>query len=370
MKKRIGACLLTIALLLCALAGCADSPQSAPSGESASDGTQSASAPSDISSTSSQTPAEVSSSQEEQSASAAPRTEFRIASLKGPTTMGLVKLMRDAEDGAARHDYTVNMYGTADEIAPQLIQGQLDVALIPCNLASTLYNKMEGGVELLAVNTLGVLYIVTTGEGIESAADLAGKTILTTGKGTTPEYVLDYVLTQNGLVPGEDVTVEYKSEAAEVLAAMQTSSGYPIAMLPQPYVTTAQMQMENLRVALDMTEEWAKVAPDSQLVTGVAVVRREFAEQNPDALAEFLEDYAASTQYVTEHVDEAAALCASYGIVPKEEIAKKALPACNITCLTGIEMKQAVSGYLRVLYDRNPKAVGGALPDDAFYYGA
>ena len=223
---------------------------------------------------------------------------------------------------------------------------------------------------MAAANTLGVLYVVTTGDDITSVADLAGKTIYTTGKGTTPEYVLNYVLTQNGLTPGEDVTIEYMSEATEVLAAMQASSGYPVAMLPQPYVTTAQMQMEGLKVALDMTEEWDKVSPDSALVTGVVVARKEFVEQNEAAFNEFLEDYKASTEFVNANVDEAAALVAGYEIVPKEPIAQKALPECNITFISGADMKAKVSGYLKVLYDQNPEAVGGTLPDDAFYYGA
>lgn len=182
--------------------------------------------------------------------------------------------------------------------------------------------------------------------------------------------MLNYVLTQNGLTPGEDVTIEYMSEATEVLAAMQASSGYPVAMLPQPYVTTAQMQMEGLKVALDMTEEWDKVSPDSALVTGVVVARKEFVEQNEAAFNEFLEDYKASTEFVNANVDEAAALVAGYEIVPKEPIAQKALPECNITFISGADMKAKVSGYLKVLYDQNPEAVGGTLPDDAFYYGA
>jgi NitT/TauT family transport system substrate-binding protein len=299
----------------------------------------------------------------------AERTTFRIASLKGPTTMGLTKLMSDVAAGEARHDYQVTMYGTADEIVPQIVSGEVDAALIPCNLASVLYNsKAEGKIEVAAINTLGVLYVVETGDTIQSIADLKGKTIYTTGKGTTPEYALNYVLTQNGLTPGKDVTIEFKSEATEVLSAMQLSSGYPIAMLPQPYVTTAQSKMENLRVALDLTEEWDKVSADSGLVTGVLVAQKDFIEKNPLAFEEFLADYQASTEYVNANVDEAAKLVAEYGIVPAEGIAKKAIPQCNITFIAGEEMKKKVSGYLGVLFEQNPKSVGGALPDDAFYY--
>lgn len=363
--KKLLCLLLSAALMLGLLAGCG-----APSSASAPDASAAPSSTAEDAPGASSVPEEASSAAPAPAETPAARTTFRIASLKGPTTMGLVGLMDDADNGRARHDYQVTMHGTADEIAPQLLQGQIDIALVPCNLASVLYNKTGGAIEVAAVNTLGVLYVVTTSDEIKSVADLAGKTIYTTGKGTTPEFALNYVLTQNGLTPGEDVTIEFMSEATEVLAAMQLSSGYPIAMLPQPYVTTAQMQVEGLHTALDLTEEWDKVSPDSALVTGVVVVRREFAEQNPDALREFLEDYKASTEFVNSDTDAAAALVAHYEIVPKEEVARKALPACNITFLDGAPMKEKISGYLQVLFDQDPQSVGGALPDDAFYYGA
>lgn len=303
-----------------------------------------------------------------ESAPAAPRTAFRIGSLKGPTTMGLVKLMDDVDKGAARHDYTVSMYGTPDEITPQLVKGEMDIAIVPANLASVLYNKTEGQLQVAAVNSLGVLYMVTTGDDIKSVADLKGKTILTTGKGTTPEYTLNYILKQNGLTVGTDVQVEFYSEATEVATAMQASSGYPIAMLPQPYVTLLQAQMPNLKVVLDMTEECEKISPETGLVTGVIVARKAFVEQNPAAFDAFLEDYTASAAFVNENIDAGAAMVAARGIVPKEEIAKKAIPACKIVSITGAEMQTRVSGYLEMLFAQNPQSVGGALPKEDFYY--
>lgn len=350
--KKFVSLLLAFSLALC-LAACGGSASSAVSGSAASSEAASS---------------EAASSEAAQELSTT--DALRIAGLKGPTTMGLVELMDSADKGEARHDYQVTMYGTADEIAPQLIKGDIDVALVPCNLASVLYNKTEGAVQVAAINTLGVLYVVTNGDGISSVADLKGKTIYSTGKGTTPEYVLNYVLSQNGLTVGTDVTVEYLSEATEVAAAMESAGEGAVAMLPQPYVTTLQMQNENVKVALDMTEEWNKVSPDSALVTGVAVVRKEFAEANPAAFEEFLEDYASSVDFVNSNVEAAAELVAGYEIVPKAPVAQKALPECNITFITGSEMKEKVSGYLQVLYDQAPDSVGGTMPDDAFYYGA
>ena len=290
----------------------------------------------------------------------------RIAGLKGPTTMGLVNLLPMEEDGSASLDYDLQLYGTADEIVPLLTKGELDMAAIPANLAATLYQKTQGGIQVMAVNTLGVLYVVEKGDTIHSVADLKGRTILSTGKGTTPEYVLRYILQQNGIDPDKDVTIEFYSEATEVTAQMAVAED-AIAVLPQPYVTSASMQDDTLRVALDLTEEWDKIC-DTQLITGVTVVRTEYAQEHPDVVAAFLKDYTASVDAANNDLDGTAALCEEQGVVAKAAIAKAALPNCNIVCVTGDEMQADVAGYLQVLYDADPASVGGAMPDDGFYW--
>ena len=294
---------------------------------------------------------------------------LRVAGLKGPTTMGLVNLLSMEADGTASMKYDLQLYGAADEIVPLLMKGELDMAAIPANLAATLYQKTEGGIQAVAVNTLGVLYVVEKGgDTVQSMADLKGRTILSTGKGTTPEYVLRYLLTQNGIDPDKDVTIEYYSEATEVTAQMANAED-AIAVLPQPYVTAAGLQDETLRVALDLTEEWNKVC-DTQLITGVTVVRKEYAEEHPDVVAAFLTDYAKSVEAANTDLEGTAALCEEQGVVAKAAIAKKALPECNIVCLTGDELKTNASAYLQVLFDADPKAVGGAMPGDDFYWTA
>lgn len=294
-------------------------------------------------------------------------TVFRIASLKGPTTMGMVKLMSDAETGDTAHDYRVNMYGTADEIVPKLINGELDMALVPCNLAAVLYNKTEGAVQVAAINTLGVLYVVESGDTIQTIKDLKGKTVYSTGKGTTPEYGLNYLLKQNGIDSAKDLTIEYKSESTE-LAVMLAEKEKAIAVMPQPFVTIVQTQNDKVRTALSFSDEWDKVSDDSSLVTGVLLVRKSFAEENKAAFSEFLDEYKASTEYVNANTEDAGVLIEKYGIVPNAVIATKAIPACNITCIEGDEMKMKVGGYLSVLFEANPQSVGGALPEDDFYY--
>ena len=296
----------------------------------------------------------------------------RTAALKGPTAMGLVRFMSEVDAGnLADNDYSFDIYASADEVTPLIAKSEVDVAAVPANLASVLYNKTEGGVRVIAINTLGVLYIVERGDSVQSVADLAGKTIYASGKGSTPEYGLAYVLEKNGLAIGEDVQVEWASEHSEALAQLMADPD-GVAMLPQPFVTTAQAKNDQIRVALDLTEEWDAVQTGderSSMITGVAVVRSEFADENPGAVEAFLAHYAESVDFVNDNVAEAAQLVGSYDIV-SAEVAEKALPECNIVCVTGADMKERLSGYLAVLADQNAEAVGGSLPGDDFYFGA
>lgn len=304
---------------------------------------------------------------------AAEPVAVRAAALKGPTAMGLVKFMSEVDAGNLKdEDYSFQIVASADEVAPLISKSEVDIAAVPANLASVLYNKTSGAVRVIAVNTLGVLYICELGDTVNTVADLRGKTIFSAGKGATPEYALEYVLRANGLDPTVDVTIEWKSEHAECVAAL-AQDATAIAMLPQPFVTTAQTKNDQIRVALDLNQEWAAACEaegrDGKLITGVAVVRSEFADAHPEAVDAFLGHYRESVEFVNANTDEAAALVGGYDIVP-EAVAKKALPACNITFVDGADMKAQLGGYLEVLADQNADAVGGKLPGDDFYYGA
>lgn len=298
--------------------------------------------------------------------------ELHIGALKGPTSMGMVKLMEERFVLASTGQWLFNLAGSADELTPALIKGDLDIACVPANLAAVLYNKTEGGIVTLAVNTLGVLYIVeNNGETIQSMTDLKGRTIAAAGKGSTPEYGLRYLLEQNGLNPDKDVTVDWKSEHAECVAALAAGTA-DIALLPQPFVTVAQSKLENLRVALDLTAEWDALETGylgSTMITGVAVARRAFVEENPELVDLFLKKYAESVAWVNENPAEAAGWIKFWEIVESADIAEKALPYCNIVCIRGAEMEQKLAGYLQTLYDADPASVGGALPGHEFFYG-
>ena len=290
-------------------------------------------------------------------------TAVRVGALTGPTAMGMAQLLDKPE-------YTPTIVGAADELMPRILQGEVDIAAVPANLAATLYQKTQGGVTVLAVNVLGVLYVGELGgETVQTVADLKGKTLLATGKGATPEYFLRYILTQNGLDPDKDVTIQWKSEPSEVVALLN-AKGEGLAMLPQPYVTAAANQLgENFRIALSVSEEWEKLESDSRCTTAVVMARTAFVQEHPEQVQAFLEALSQSVQWVNEQPQEAAELCEQLGII-KAGVAKKAIPGCNLVCITGDEMKQALSGCLEVIYDQNPKAVGGKLPGNDFYYGA
>ena len=296
--------------------------------------------------------------------------EVNLYVLSGPTGIGAMNLWAAADAGETENTYHITMSGANDEVVAAISKGEADIAAVATNMAAALYNKTEGGVTVLAVNTLGVLSLLGNGQEAASIADLAGKTIYAPGQGANPEYILRYVLTGNGLDPDKDVTIQFVGEGSELLTVWQTDPE-AIIMAPQPVATSILMQNENAVTIFNMTDEWDKVSGgDSTLMMGCVIVRNEFLQENPGAVALFLQEYAASIEKAQSDVEGTAALCEQYGLIPKAALAKAAIPSCGLTFVTGAEMKSALSGYLQVMFDADPKSVGGAMPGDDFYYGA
>lgn len=292
--------------------------------------------------------------------------DIKVYALKGPTGMGMAKLMSDSDAGTTTNKYDFTIASAPDEVTAEIIKGNYNIAALPTNLASVLYNKTEGKIRVAAVNTLGVLYVLENGDTVNSLEDLNGKELYATGQGSTPEYILRYVLETNGI----DCNVTYLAEHSE-LAAQMISGDVSLGMLPVPNATTVLAQSE-ARTAIDLTAEWEKAAEkngdSSALYMGCVIVNPDFIEESPEAVDAFLEEYAASVKYVNENIDDASAMIESYGIVPKAAIAKKAIPDAHMVCITGDEMKTGLSGFYNVLFGFDPKSVGGAVPADDIYY--
>ena len=307
-------------------------------------------------------------------------TDINMAVLSGPTGIGAVGLMEANDNGETINHYNFTVSSANDEVVAGLTSGEFDIAAVATNVALNLYNKTNGGIQLCALNTYGVLYILENGNSINSIEDLAGKTIYATGQGANPEYVLKYIMEENDLYAvypsdasdGEapaldpDYTVEFMD--SESLVAGMASGEYEVCMLPVPAVTSVLMQNPDVRTALDLTEEWNKVTDEGQLTMGSIVVRTEFAQEHPEAVSAFLTEYSASIDSVQSDVEHAAQLCETYGVVPKAAVAAKAIPDCNLCCVTELDMKSTIEPYYAVLYAANPDSVGGAMPADGFYF--
>lgn len=302
------------------------------------------------------------------------KAQVNVTAIAGPTGVGLVNLMQQNDQKTAKNEYTFNLVGDPQQAVAAITNKTADIAAVPTNLASTLYKRTGGGVQVLALNTLGVLYMLENGNSIESVADLRGKTIYTSGQGANPEYILNYVLESNGLDPKKDVTIQFVPDNDALVAAI-VSNQAQVAMVPEPKLTACKVQMKAAgktvpNTVLNMTEEWEKVANgDSALVMGCVIARTDFVKENSAAVKAFLKEYEASINQVKEDVEAAASLCESYQVIPKAAIAKQAIPNCNLTYVAGSAMKKQLSGYLQVLYKYNPAAIGGAVPADDFYYG-
>ncbi len=289
---------------------------------------------------------------------------IRVAALKGPTTIGLVNLIDDVNKGKSDLNCEFEMYTAGSDIMAAMVAGTVDIGLVPSNVACVMNNKVEGGVSVIDINTLGVLYCVTADETITSVSDLAGRTVYMTGQGATPEYTARYLLAENGIT---DCTLEFKSEPTEIVSIFAEDQS-AVAILPQPFVTAALAQNESLKAVFSLDDEWAKVNTDCKIVTGVTVVANSFLKEHKSAVDAFIEAHKKSAEEALSDVEGTAALVVEQGIIAKEPLAVKAIPSCNITCITGADIKSTLSGYLKVLFDQDPKAVGGSLPTDDFYY--
>lgn len=344
MKKRFGGILLALMMVLTACSGQGAASSAAASSEPAQSG------------------AAVSEPAQSDVAPELVEDDYvaKVASMKGPTSIGMAKLM--CSDTA---DFSFEMFTEGSEIVPLMVKGEIDIALIPANLAATLYQKTEGGIEVIGINTLGVLDVVAPASiEISSFADLAGKTIYMTGKGTTPESAVRYLTEKYSM---EDLDIEFQSEATAVVSAL-TANPDAVAILPQPFATVAKVQNEGMEIKLSLTDAWNEVSDDgSSLVTGVTVVRKAFAEEHSARLAQFIDESADSVAFVNANVEEAASLVESLDIV-KAAVGKQAIPRCNLVSITGEEMQEKLSGYLNALYEFDPSLVGGQLPDAEFYY--
>lgn len=295
----------------------------------------------------------------------APASEVRFGVLKGPTGIGACQLLSLNEEGKTRNKYSVTLLSEATDMIAQIAAGQLDIAAIPTNAAAALYNKTSGAVRLAALNTAGVLYVLENGDSIKSVADLKGKTIYAVGQGSNPEYVLRFILSQNGIDPDKDAELVFMDSAELTTRAATGEIG--VCMLPVPAVTTVLMKNKSMRTALDLSKEWDSLNTSGILTMGCIVVRSDFAKNHPIEVMAFLDEYGSSINFTKQNPSQAAQLCAKFSIVPSAAVAEKAIPDCNLIYICGDNIRPAIEGYLKVLYDFNPKSIGGKMPGDDFY---
>lgn len=297
----------------------------------------------------------------------APETNYerevktKIAALNGPTGLGLAEIKADRS-----YAYDVEYYSDPQEVGPLLIKGEVDIAALPLNMAANLYKKTDGKIKMLAINTLGVLHVLSKDDSIKSVADLKGKTVYSSGQGATPEYIVNYILRKNGLEPGKDVTIEYKTAHNE-LATLAVEGSVDICILPEPFASKVLAKNESYKRVLDLTAEWGKVS-SAKLAQGCLVARADYIEQNPEIIKEFMSFYEASVNFVNNENNAGAVFLAKNGYFDTPQLAADTIPNCNIVFITGEEMKKTATENFAVLFEANPASVGGEIPADALYY--
>ena len=291
----------------------------------------------------------------------------RVGTLKGATSVGLLSLMEKNEAGESDVSLSFEVFVAIDELVAKIASGEVDIATVPANMASILYSRTKGEITVININTLGVLYILSARNDISSIADLKGKTVYLSGKGTVPDLTLQYLLAQNN-ISLSDLTIEYKTEQTEAAAALASDKN-AVALLPQPFAAAVMKNSSSVKINLDLTKEWENTEGSGSPVTGVTVVRNQFLRDNPETVKKFLAEHKTSAEFAVSNPDETAVLAVKYGIIDNEAVAKDAIPLCSTVCISdSAQMKALLGSYLNVLFGMNPETVGGSMPEDNFYY--
>jgi len=303
------------------------------------------------------------------SAVPAKQVSVTVAGLAGPTSIGMIKLINEKALNSAQYAVNYEVDAAPDVLTGKVISGEVQIAALPTNSAAVLYNKTKGKIEFLAQNTLGVLYLVGKDSSrIGSLKDLAGKTVAISGKSGVPEYAVDYILSKAGIK--DSVTLNFLPDHATTAQALLGGKA-ELAILPQPFVTQVLAKDPSMKILLDLNKEWDSAAGgQSALSMGCLVVSKDFADANPEFIADFLKQYAASVDYVNKNPADAAKMVADAGIISSVEVVEKAIPYCNIVYKNAQDAKSEINGFLKVLYEFDPSSVGGTMPDDGFYYAA
>ena len=295
--------------------------------------------------------------------------KIHIAAMNGPTLMGLGHLY-NAENGKADSKYTFTKEGTPDAVVAGLANKTFDAACLPANTAAIVFNTDSIDIQVAAISMLGVLYVVQKAGTpvIANLADLSGQTVYLTSQGSTPDVAFRYLLAQNNI---NNVKLEFETEGSIIAAGIKTAnSKYDYALLPQPAATVASSGPGAATEAIHLSGEWKKFHPESDIITAVLVVRTAYIKNNRAAFEKFLEDYRKSVEFVTDarNLDISAGYVVDMGIVPALPLAKAALLKCGITFIRAEEMRTSLSQFYQVLYDQNPRSIGGKIPSQKFYY--
>jgi NitT/TauT family transport system substrate-binding protein len=362
--KSIVLCLITL-LIFGFLVGCASNQSNTPTSEPIPEQTEETVQPEEDMNENAEEQYEPEEEQYESEEEALIGAHIRVGTLRGPSGMGMAGLMAQAEEGLTENDYTFTLGGTPEEMTAGLISGELDIAQLPANAASVLYNRTDGEVKVIALNTFGVLFILDSTGEVHEIEDLRGRTLNITGQGATPQFALEHILRANDLEPGVDVEIVFNTEHTE-LATLMVAGDVTLGMLPQPFVTTAMNQSDDIQIAIDLTQAWEESSPGS-LIQGSLVVRTEFLEENPEAVELFLQDHAASISFVTSNVEDAAELIEHFDIIPAP-IARQAIPRSNLVHVDGLEMQSLLEEFMAVLFEADPQAIGGEMPSERFFF--
>lgn len=301
----------------------------------------------------------------EATAALAEPLQLTVAGLKGPSSIGMLRMI---ESEPVFGEDVETEYQIVDEpqlMIARIMSGEADIAAVPINLAAVLYNK-GAPYRLGAVTGDGLLHIVSSREDIGSVEDLKGKRIYCIAQGSTPEFVLRYVLEKSGIDPDTEVELDFSFD--HVAIAPQLIAGkVDLAVLPEPFVSIVASKNPAVQPVIDLQQVWAELSGtgDTYPITAT-LVRNSLYREHPEALKAFFAAYRESIDWANANPAEAGGLAGKYMEMPAPIIAK-AMPRLNLRYQSPREARSRVEELYQVFHGFAPASVGGTIPGDEFY---
>ena len=292
------------------------------------------------------------------------QTVVTVVAPKSPATIPVLRMIENDCMGE-NIKLDLQLYGDMEAMMALASGGDYGILIVPVHTAANLKNK---GIDVKMVNAFGWggMYLSTTDPDCNGWKDLEGKELYVPAKGSVPDIMTQYFLSQNGLEIGKNVEVVYSSHAE--IAQLIAAGTIQYAVDAQPFVTSNLKNVDGYRVISEFAEDWKLTQGEAYSMPGnCTVVNSDYLSENESVVLDFNKKFSDAIKWMVENPDEAGALANTY-LNANAELIAAAMPGFCLDYKSAADARNDVEEYFKVLLELKPESIGDKIPDESFYY--